>query len=185
MGLWILALPISGGSFIVGKCFSFVSPTLWREGCCSSFVLITGGGWVSERKGRMGRMGKKGRDHEARGTAAVGCEKARGLSPASSCSTAVQCCTTRWTQVSSKIGISVLLSSLSLLYFHLMKIKEIGAFLFFPSHRESYRHRLRRRGARLGCCSSHCPCWSQPARLTRAPGCSCVPTAAHPPPARC
>lgn len=73
-----------------GKTFPLhFTHTLWRDGCCSSFVLITGG-WVDERKGGTGRTGQKG----------SGCVvlplRAEGVR-ALTClfSTAIQCCTGR------------------------------------------------------------------------------------------
>lgn len=74
MGLWILAVPISACSFIVGKHFSFISPTHCGEMAVAAALCWSqeDGGWVGERKGRMGKMGKKGRVHKVHGTASVG-----------------------------------------------------------------------------------------------------------------
>lgn len=83
-----------------GKTFPLhFTHTLWRDGCCSSFVLITGG-WVDERKGGTGRMGQKGLGYvvlplQAEGVRALACLF----------STAIQCCIGRYLGFQAKLGL--------------------------------------------------------------------------------
>lgn len=192
MGLWILALPISAFSFIVGKRFSFISPTHCGEmaaaAVCAHHRREVGrwvGGWAGERKGRMGEMGEE--RQRALGTPHSLCgQEAWGLSPASSAAAQqYNAALADELRFWVKLGVVFYSPHLSLLYFHLMKIKELWAFFFFLSPHESYWHRLRRRGACLGCCSALCCYWSHLAGITCAPEHSCMLMAVHPAPSHC
>lgn len=92
MGLWILALPISACSFIVGKRFPFISPTHCGETAAAAALCWSQeGGWM---RGKVGRAGR-GRKAEGSGRAALPlwAEGARAL--ACFFSAAIQCCAGR------------------------------------------------------------------------------------------
>ena len=88
MGLWILALPISACSFIVGKRFSFISPTHRGEAAAAAALCCSQeeGGWVRGMAG-WARWGREA-DGTGRTAQTLRAEGVRALTRLFSCSTA-------------------------------------------------------------------------------------------------